>query len=113
MAGPTSTPNLRYARGPTSTASYPALSGVQINPGDLLLVSGGVAFPVSQVISWNSGNEIQNWSGARSQFVGASLSQHNSTDPVSGAVTSLLEGFFTYPLLTASGTNYTAGQFVS
>jgi hypothetical protein len=74
-------------------------------------MSGNVV-PVNQY-PWTSGAEIQNWSGARSEFLGVSLSQWDSTNTRSGSIRVALEGVFRYPLPSASGTTYQPGTFVS
>ena len=116
MAAPTSTPTMRFIGGPTNVAAYPAASGYQLNPGDLTVFFSGLLYPVSawgNVISWNSGTEIQNWSGARATFAGVSLGQQNSYSVVSGNIPVALEGVAQYPFPATSGTTYQPGTFVS
>lgn len=105
----------RYMKGLIDTAVFPAASGYQINNGDLTVYFSGNVYPASafgNVIAWNSGNELQNWSGARAAFAGVSLSQNNSYSTVSGQVTVATIGTFLYPVPTNSGTTIQPGTYV-
>jgi hypothetical protein len=114
MAAPTSTSYMRQIRGTAKLESYPVISGVQVNVGDLVYISGtGPVAPVSNYVL-TSGTEIQSWSGARSQFLGVSMGQHNSYSTVSGTIPVALEGIFAFPIpVTGSGTTLAPGTFVS
>ncbi len=105
----------RHKRGRLDTAAVPAASGIQINVGDLVVFHSGLAFPVSNPgVAWNSGSVVQNYSGARADFAGVSLSQANSTVVIPQTVTLALDGIFQYPLPAAtSGSPVVPGTFVS
>lgn len=110
----------RYVRGPTMVEGYPAASGVQLNVGDLTLYFSGLVWPAAQAFGlsgtapffWNSGAEIQNWSGARANFLGVSLGTNNAFSVVSGSVPIALEGTFQFPFPAVSGTTYQPGTSV-
>lgn len=115
MAAPTTTSFNRYLRGPYDSASYPAASGIQINVGDLVYLRSGDVAPISQYPCL-SGSEVQTWSGLRSQFLGVSQGQHNSTITQSGShqIPVSLDGIYSYPCPVAtSGTVYQPGLFVN
>lgn len=112
MAAPSSQSFQRLVRGATYVNNYPATSGIQTNVGDLMLLMSGNVLPCSQ-FPMLSGNEIQSWSGARSQFLGVSLSQWDNTNVRSGDVRVAGNGIFQYPFPAASGTSYVPGTFVS
>ena len=115
MAAPTSTPFNRLLRGPINAAAYPAASGQQINQGDLCVFFSGNLYPATawgNVITWSSGGDDRNQSGARATFVGVALGQSNSTSTFSGSVPVLLNGIFSYPFMAASGVYTAPGSFV-
>ncbi len=112
MALPQTTPYMRTIGGQVATTTLPAASGSPINAGDLLYCSGGVVDVISNYPT-TSGNELQMWSGARSQFAGVALDSQLSTSLVSGQISVALNGQFLYPFKSTSGTAYTAGTFVS
>lgn len=112
MTAPASFSQMRVVRGPSFVNNAPCQSGVQYNVGDLLIVMSGNVLPVNQ-FPWNSGAEIQNWSGARSEFLGVSLSQWDSTNVRSGSIRYAADGIAKYPLPSASGTTYQIGTPVS
>lgn len=116
MAAPTSYSVNRYVRDALDVTQVPVASGYQVNVGDLMLQISGKVYAANQyavIGAWNSGNEIQNWSGARSEFLGVSLGQNNSYSVVSGTIPVALCGTFQYPAVLTSGTTYQPGTFVS
>jgi len=115
MSLPSTFSSQRVIRGNVETAAYPAASGYQINAGDMCVFFSGNLYPVSAyggVIAWNSGNEIQNWSGARATFAGVALGQNNSYSYTSGSVTTALGGVAEYPYPAVSGATLMPGTFV-
>lgn len=120
MAAPTSNPINRFIRGDLGDiVTYPAASGFQVNVGDLCCFASGLLWSATNFAQtaaggWNSGTEIQNWSGARANYVGVALGQYNSYSTFSGQVPVALTGMFQYPFpLTNSGSTIQPGTFVS